>query len=443
MEHDKKTKSSTQGFFSWVKNILLKHKKVSLLFSTVILIAIIGWNIFGPKTSQPQYQTAPVQKQTIVQSLGESGNVAVANRMSITTQANGVIREVDVKNGDTVTSGQTIATLSLDEQGQQKQAAALSSYLSAKASLDGANATLFSLQSTMFNKWNTYYNLATSGTYQNSDGSPITTNRVLTPFTTSQDDWLAAEAAYKNQQGVIAQDQAAVTSSWLSYEQASATITAPSAGTIGDVTIVPGMQITNTTSSTNNTVSSQQVASIINSGNPVISVNLSEIDAAKVKEGQKATVTFDALPNKTFSGKVLGINTTGSVSSGVTSYPTTIQLDVPNDAILPNMSATANIIISVKNDVLSVPSSAVQSTGGQSIVRILQNGVATPVQVETGISSDTTTEIISGLTEGQQVITSTLMQSTTSGSASPFGGNLRFGSFGGGSRGGAVPVRGG
>lgn len=430
MIKDTKNPVPPPGFWERQKLFLGKNKKKIIILFIVLVLVIIGWNIFGPKKTATSYQTATVQKGTIVQSLGESGTVAVANRVSISTQASGVVTEVDVKNGDTVTSGQTIAKLSLDTQGQQKEAQAWASYLSAKSALAADQAKLYSLQSTMYTNWNLFYQKATNSTYQNPDGSPNTSNRTLPDFTTTQDTWLNAEANYQNQQQVIAQDQASLTNSWLSYQQLSDTITAPTSGTMGDINIVPGMQITNSTSASTNTVSSQTVASIINPGNPVITVNLSELDAAQVKAGQKATITFDALPNKTFTGEVLGINTTGTVTSGVTTYPAIIRLDVPNSQILPNMSATANIIVAVKDNVLEVPTTAVQTTSGQSTVRVLQNGQMTVIPVETGISDDTNTEIVSGLTEGQTVITGFNAAASANGS-SPFNA-LRGRGFGGG-----------
>ena len=68
----------------------------------------------------------------------------------------------------------------------------------------------------------------------------------------------------------------------------------------------------------------------------------------------------------------MGINTTGAVTSGVTTYPAVIQLDDTNADILPNMSATANIITKVDDNVLLVPSAAVQTVGTTSTVRVLE-----------------------------------------------------------------------
>lgn len=417
-----------------------KRKKLSVVF-IVLIIAFVGWRVLGKKSSQQTYQTAAVEKGTLVVSLGESGTVAVANRASVTTQASGVISQVYVNNGDTLTIGEKIAEVSLDQTGQQRQAQAYSQYLSSKNSLDSANNQLYSLQSTMFTKWNTYLNLAQNSTYQNGDGTPNTTNRTASQFMSTQDDWLAAEAAYNNQQNVIIQAQAGLTSAYLSYQSASSTITAPGAGTITDLAIAPGMQIggsSNTTGSStsnnSNTATTQFIANIKNEGNPVVTTSLSEVDATKVKSGQKATITFDALPGKDFTGKVLAVNTTGQVSSGVTTYPANIILDVPNDSIFPNMSANVNIIANVKNNVLLVPSGAVQTVNSQSIVRVLKNGRLTIVPVQVGDSSDTQTEIISGVNAGDTVVTSFVLTGTGTTSSSPFSGGLRVGGggFGGG-----------
>ena len=77
-----------------------------------------------------------------------------------------------------------------------------------------------------------------------------------------------------------------------------------------------------------------------------------------------------------------------------------IQFDTGNAQILPNMAVTANIIIDNKSDVLLVPSVAIQSGS----VRVLKNGQISSVDVETGLTSDTQTEITSGLRQGDTVI---------------------------------------
>jgi len=159
---------------------------------------------------------------------------------------------------------------------------------------------------------------------------------------------------------------------------------------------------------------------------------LTEIDVPKVKLGDKATIKFDALPDKTFTGKVVSIDTAGVVSSGVTTYPVVIRLDTESDSILSNMAASATIITAIKNNVLIVPLAAVQKqSDGSSFVRLLKNGKPVQTTVEVGLSSSSEIEIISGLSEGDTVVTNIVYPNRTSQqrstqTQSPFGG------FGGG-----------
>ncbi|MFH0864080.1 MAG: efflux RND transporter periplasmic adaptor subunit [Candidatus Gottesmanbacteria bacterium] len=424
-----------------VNNILnfAKNNKIAVFFLVVLIIAvgIFSWkNFFGKK--QIEYQTARVEKGTIVSSVSASGQMVTAGTMQVTTQASGVIKNVFVKNGDPVIAGQNIMELTLDQQGQQKYSQAWASYLSAQNSLTQAQIQTYNLQSALFSKWKTFTDIATNSTFQNSDGSPNISNRTLTQFTIAQDDWLAAEAQYKNQQNVIAQAQASLASSFNSYQTLTPIITAPISGTINDMTMVTGMTITNTVNSATNLVSSQKIATVQNDQLPIAQFTVSEIDVTKIQNGQKATLTLDALPNKTFTGKIVGIDHTGSVTSGVTTYPLTIQFDTQANGVLPNMSVNASIITQTKSDVLVVSTTAIQNSNGQSSVMVLKNGQVTQVPVETGVSSDSQTEIISGLNEGDQVVTGTV--STTQGTTtSPFGGGLRIDGVGGGGafRGGA------
>ncbi len=196
------------------------------------------------------------------------------------------------------------------------------------------------------------------------------------------------------------------------------------------------MSVTNLSSSSSNSSSdaTQSVGIITNPKNQITaSVSLTEIDVVKVNSGQKVTLTMDAFPDKTFTGQVLAINTNGQSSSGVTSYPTIIVFDNSISNMYPNMSVNANIIIDSKTDILTVPSSSIQSSNGVSIVKVMKDNQVSEVIVETGISDNTNTEIVSGLNEGDVVITSTSTVKTTSPSTttkSVFSGSGMGGGFG-------------
>ncbi len=257
---------------------------------TVIILLVIGFailRIIGSRSTKIQYQTSKVERGTIVSSISASGQILIANVSNIPSSATGVVTQVYVKDGAVVTQGQKIADITLDASGAQKNAAAWSSYLTAKNAVDAANVTLITLQSDMFSKWDTFKTLAQSSTYQNTDQTPRHDQRAAAEFHIADDNWLAAEAKYKNQQAVIVQTQAALNSSWMSYQLSSPTILAPMSGTISNITIVPGMTLTASSTSTTETASGNRIAVIKSEGKPLISVNLSEIDVPKVAQGQK------------------------------------------------------------------------------------------------------------------------------------------------------------
>jgi HlyD family secretion protein len=415
----------TQVFFK-VKNWFFQ---TSLTKKIIILSVIVigGWFIFSrlskPTKGQTSYQTSQVEKGTLIVAVTGSGQVSTANNTSVTTEATGVVSNLFVKDGDEVEAGDKIAEIDLDIIGQQKVAQALASYQGAKNSLESARASLYSLQSDMFTQWKEHYDLATNSTYQNSDGVPNESNRALAQFHISEDDWLASEAKYKNQQNVVTQAQTSLSASWFAYKQSSSIIYAPISGTVSGLSLQIGSVIA---SSQSDTQSTSKIASIKTKALPTVTINLTEIDVPKIKIDDKATVIFDALPDKTYTGKVISIDKTGMVNSGVTTYPTMIKLDIESNDILPNMAASANIITATKDNVLLVPASSIQNQDDETYVRVMKNGELQEVAVEVGLSSDTQAEIISGLLEGDTVVTG-IIQSATGGQSS----QSPFSSFGG------------
>ena len=180
-------------------------------------------------------------------------------------------------------------------------------------------------------------------------------------------------------------------------------------------------------------------------------LSLNEVDVAKIKTGQKATLTFDAIAGLEISGSIVEIDTVGTVTQGVVTYNVKIGFDAQNDRIKSGMSTSAQIITDVRQDVVAVPSAAVKSQGNNSYVEILDlqasteemaDGIASDIpprrqQVQIGISSDTLTEIISGIEVGIHVVTRAISSATAKTQQAP----SLFGSPGGTRRtggGGAV-----
>jgi len=419
-----------------------KNKKVVFVVLAILVIGFVLYKILSPKQTIQAVQTSTVQKGDVVVSVSASGQITSSNIVSVTTQASGVVSQIYATDGQAVQKGDKILEVTLDASGEQKNSSAWSSYQSAKNSLESAQIAKTSAQATMFTNWDKFNKLAQTGLYQNSDGSPRTDERMLAEFHIAEDDWLASEAKYKQQDALIAQSQTALNNAWVSYQQTSPTVYAPSDGVVSSFSVIEGSMINSSLSSSStvstNSSSAQKIAVIQNESLPIGTFNLSEVDVPKVKIGQKVIITLDSIPDKTFTGHVMAVDKVGSVSSNVTTYSTIIRFDSGIPEILPNMSASAKIVTTIANGVLYVPSVAVTTANGSSTVRIMKNDQEVVTIVETGVSNDTQVEIKSGVNEGDTVVTGTVSSagSTTTGTRSIFSG------FGGGGGGGGNLRRG-
>lgn len=400
-------------FLAWLR----ADRKRIIGSGVVVLLLVFGiWRQASANKNKVTYQTTTVTKGTIVSSVSASGQILTSNLVNVSTQATGVVKAVYVKNGDRVYSGQKIAEITLDGDGALSNAKAWASLVSAQNGLNSANNNYRSTQASLQKVYDDIKGHDSDETFAQKETRT------------------KAEVANDNAWDNLKSAQANLASAGLSYRQTSSAITAPMSGTVDNITITSGMVLANSSSSTTAT-SSNRVAVVTSKGNPIATFNVSEVDVSRVIPGQRATVTLDSISDKTFTGKVLTVDKIGTVSSGVTNYPVVISLDTLAPEILPNMAATANIILQTRTDVLAVPSEAIQTSDGVTTVRILKGGQVQTVTVEIGISSDTATEVISGVSEGDEVImgASTGTSLTGNGSTSPFS-TFRFGGNTGTSR---------
>lgn len=249
----------------------------------------------------------------------------------------------------------------------------------------------------------------------------------------------------------IARAKANLEAAKLAYEATLPTVKAPVSGTISDIILVAGMTVGGASGSgstaaagngTASTTSSNKLATIVAGEFATAEFSLTEIDIVKVKKGQKATIIVDALTDKSFTGKVIGIDKSGSVSSGVTTYPITIQITTQSDEILPNMAATASIITDTKDDVLIIPAGVAQTIGTQAAVTVLKDKETQQVPVQLGLASENSIEVVSGLAEGDEIVVATIsgQASSQASGSSPFG-STRMGPGMGAMSGGGGPPR--
>ena len=149
----------------------------------------------------------------------------------------------------------------------------------------------------------------------------------------------------------------------------------------------------------------------------IAEISLNEIDAAKVKTGQKATLTFDAIDGLEIPGEVIEVDLIGTVTQGVVNYSMKIGFDSDDDRIKPGMTVSASIVTDMKENVLTVPASAIKTQGNRSFV-LVPKSQTEPVQpqsvsVVVGLTGDDSVEIISGLQEGEQYVSRTITAAAT------------------------------
>jgi len=433
----KKVKKIPGIIKSFVENISLKRKIIYLLI--IIVLGVGVWLLatnFG--SSETTYETEVATKGTLTVLTSGSGTITSGNYTNVTTKVSGTVKKVYVTNGDKVVKGQKIADVTLDEYATKRQADAWVSYLDAVEAVNTAKISQITLDKDMWVSRQTLidtekeYNDMVAGAWNPNTRAEYTYNEkaVLTKeYEVAKLTFSANQTKYSNSTADISKAQAGVTSSLMDYRENSATIIAPAKGIISDLGLFEGLAVSansSTSSTTGSTIVSSQTVGKINDpdGQLIATVSMSETDVLGIKANQKVVVTLDAYSDMTFSGKVLAVNTSGSVSSSVTSYPVTILLDQVIVDIYPNMAMNADIITETVTDAIMIPTTAITTTNGVSTVQIMKDKKPVITTVEIGTANDSYTVITSGVSEGDTVITATITtdNSTTDDSSSLFTG---------------------
>ncbi len=335
--------------------------------------------------------------------------------------------------------------------------------------------------------YNSWQNAITNRDINNaaSDRTIANLKQKLADLTPSDDnlDVRSAKLTVEQKENALADAQ---------YNLSNYTITAPFDGVMANVSVDIGSSAVMASAN-----SSAPLGTIV-TDKKLAQVTLNETDISKVHLGQKAKVTFDAIEGLELNGDVVEINTLGTVTSGVVTYKAKIAFATDDIRILPNMSVSVDIISDSKDDVLYVPSQAVKhdadgyyveedasstvsdfasirnfnnasstrnfASSTASSTRHFRNGTSTRqrnngntttqsqtsdtsdvvvtikrVSVLIGIQTDTQTEIVNGLKEGEQVITKKITTTGSTNTTAPSITSLFRPQGGGGNRASGIP----
>ncbi len=197
----------------------------------------------------------------------------------------------------------------------------------------------------------------------------------------------------------VARAQATVTNAQIALDYT--TITAPRAGVILQKYVEEGTIVTSGRSSV---AEGTDIVLLGDVSEMFVEVSLDEADVGLLEIGQVAAVTVDAFLGEQFRARVTRIDPQAVTEQNVTTVLVTVRVNDIDERLKPGMTAGCEFFAERAEDVLYLPNRAFQESDGEQIVLVRQGEEIVPLTVEVGIVGDITTEIRSGLNEGDEVV---------------------------------------
>lgn len=363
----------------------LKDKKV--IIGGVVLLVVVLLFVFKGFGKKVQYETMPVEKRTITQVVEASGTINPVNTFSVGSTVSGLVNAVYADYNSVVKKGQLLAEIdprTFQETVNQNAAAVSSAQANLKDMQSNADMALKTL--------NRYRNLYARNFIPKSE------------LDQAESDYASAVEKVKSARSEISRAQSQYRSA--SINLGFTKIISPVDGVVISKNIEEGQPVAASFQAPEHFVIAQDLKQM------QIEVNVSEADIGSVKEGQEAEYTLDGYPNSTFKGVVKQVRLSPTTVSNVVTYSVIVAVDNEDLKLKPGMTANVSIITSKHEDVLCVPNIALKFTPEQNGQKYKQQGVwikfgrkLKRIAVETGLSDDSFTEIISkDIKEGDLVV---------------------------------------
>ena len=355
--------------------------KIWYVVGVIILIAVVSW--LWPdskKKEEVSFVTEKVAPANIQNSITATGSIEPVTEVTVGTQVSGIISKIYVDYNSEVKKGQVIAELDKTN--------LISTLNTAKANLNNAESTL-SYQTANYKRYKELYDkgLVSADEYENA----------LLTYKQAKEQVISAKESVQTAQ------------TNLGY----ATITAPIDGVILGKAVEEGQ----TVAASYNTPELFTVAKDLKDMQVVADVD--EADIGNVTEGARVTFTVDAFPNDTFSGTVTQVRQEATETDNVVTYEVVISARNDDLKLKPGLTANVTIYTTEMQGVLSVSNKALRFTpvketvgnkkivdcNGTSKVWTLEGDKLVAHAVKIGMTDGTQTQIISGIKEGQTIIT--------------------------------------
>lgn len=417
-----------------------------IIFGVIIAVAVGVYLVYGRGGNETasQYQTEKLKRGTLTATVGATGTVRARQSVVLLWQTSGTVDKVSVEVGDQIKKDQVLATL--------KKVSLPQSIIMAEADLINAQQSLNDLLASDTARAQAAITLRdTRDDYENAleyreslDGKVdlqqvtyiVVNGRRIpkikyykgyadeTSIAKADEDLALKQAKYEDAQREYDRlkdgpDSADVAAAQARVEAAQATlnmahIMAPFSGVVTQAEPLSGDQVSAGT----------MAFRVDDLSRFLVDVQISEVDINSVSLGQEVTLTFDAILDRDYTGKVVEVGQAGNTVQGVVNFDVTVELTDADEAVKPGMTAGINIVVTELNDVLMVPNRAVRVMDNKRVVYVLRDGLAVTVEIRLGQSSDSYSVLVDGdLKEGDQII---LNPPTTFGPGGPGGGGGPF-----------------
>lgn len=364
---------------------LKKWAKIILVLVVVIIAIVTSYKYYAQKQEEakkPVVNTAQVQYMSMKSIVSATGTIKPVESVEVSSKITARVKQVLVKENDTVTQGQTVALLDGKDYETQKE----------QAEFTLKNAKI------IYDRTNYLYNIGAK----------------------SKEDLDNAQYNYDTAQSKLEEAESNLSET---------VIVSPMDG------VVIGEPVTDGTMAVQGNSNPTVIMRIADLSRKQIFAKVDETDIGSVRVGQKATFTVDAYNGKTFTATVSKISQTdmdnswnisnsssssSSSSAAVIYYSVTLDVDDPEGLLMPSMTARVEIETANKDSALAVPLSALKTDkNGTYVIVIKDDGTTENRYVETGIYGDEFVEIINGLSENEKVDVTMVKKITTATSARP------------------------
>ena len=411
---------STKDMYASLRPKRTKKNIIITASIIAVIVLIILYNIFKDSGPEFTYTTVKIEKGNVASLVSATGKISATNEVLIGSQVSGTISAVFVEENDNVKKGDVLAIINPDTINQT-----IARY---EAQLNSAKASLNSSKVQYNNKLINYNRL--SEVYKVTGGkSPSKTE-----LDNAQMELSTAKADVQVKEASIKEVETNLNSAKIDLK--NSIITSPIDGVVLTRSIDAGQTVAASFSTPELFVIAENLEKM------KLVVNVSEADVGKVKENQKVKFTVDTFPDDTFTSTIYRVNKGATESDdSIVSYETTIYIDNKDLKLRSGMSATADIETDSAQNVMLIPVSAlffqplslsltdvekrpamlrgppsrrakaskeVQTdiSSKNATIYVLVNGLPEARHIVTGVSDGKNIQVISGLSETDEVITS-------------------------------------